>query len=159
MNARKGAARRAPGGVESGANPHGEHSRARRGRQAVPTAHDRPHIRRGAAYLGRVCVGTIRGGAFLRGFDAGTNGLAWGRAVSYRADLLRLLQRQGVVLLVARDRATGDRYRISLATFLAVAEPLDLPGYGPQLAADLRHWHETRAPAGPRQLRLEGVPL
>lgn len=122
--------------------------------RGMPTAKDRPNLRDNAVYLGDHCVGMIRGDAFVRSFDSAANSLAWGRALSYRSDLLELVRQRGVKALKARDRATGDAYIISLDRFLTIAEPLSIKGFGPQVAGDLRHWERKLPPGGPVQLGL-----
>ncbi len=113
-------------------------------------------MRDNCVYLGDVPCGTLRDGVFSRAFDSTRNTLLWGTHLSYRVDLLRLLEREGTHTLHANDTATRERYAVSLADFLRKARPFKSTKYGDQLALDLKLWQCKPPVGGPIQLGLFG---
>lgn len=149
-----GAAGKARAAAKSLSDCH--NSTSRKGRQAVPTAQDRPHRRGNAIYLGPVPCGRLDNGVFSRSFDSTRNTLLWGTHLSYRVDLLRLLKREGTHTLRAKDSATRETYTVSLEDFLRQAQPFRSARCGDQLALHLRHWQRKPPPGQAVQLGLFG---
>lgn len=130
-----------------------QYERAQRSTK-VPNAKDRPHLRGDCVYLGQVACGTLRAGVFSRRFDSTKNTLLWGTHLSYRVDLLRLLEREGAHTLRAKDTATRETYAVSLTDFLREAQPFESARCGDQLALELTRWQRRLPAGGPVQLDL-----
>jgi hypothetical protein len=94
----------------------------------------------------------VRDGVLHRTFDE-TRELLWG-ALFFRLDVLNLAQGAGATIIVARERTSGQTYRVALAEFLRRGKRYDHKVYGLQVGLPLTDFERDPEPGAARQLAL-----
>ena len=100
-------------------------------------------------------LATIRAGVLQRTYDQGRE--LWRGGLYFRCDLLTLAQRAGATEILATERATRRRYRLSLDLLLKHGHHYDHERFGAQLGLSLNLWEQVGEPGAPRQLALWGA--
>lgn len=118
-----------------------------------------PAMRGALICIGGQHVASVHGRVLRRTFD-GTRELLSG-SLAFRVDVLDLATAAGAQEIEAKDRSTGQVWRISITDFRAKAWPYNHRLYGKQLALQLAKWGPEQAPdlepETPVQLDLFGA--
>ena len=97
-------------------------------------------------------LASVGGGVLRRSFDPTRELLRGGLA--FRRDVLEVARQAGCSCIEARDRLSGQVYRVALEAFERHAWPYDHKSFGAQLCLPLTLFDRQRDPGEPLQLAL-----
>ncbi len=118
----------------------------------APTADMPATLRDGLIWRGGRHVAALRGDGLFRTFDADRE--LFRGALLFHLDVLRLAASNGARCIVATERTSGQRYRVSIRDFARACWPYAHPLFGEQRGLELARWERLPAEGAPVQLGL-----
>ncbi len=134
--------------------PRRHYSTSQAAQHTAPTAEMRAVLRGELIYRGGRHVAALRGDGLFRTFDGGRELLRG--ALLFHLDVLRLAASSGAQVIVATERGSGQRYRITLADFARLCWAYSHPTFGDQRGLDLARWERMPNEGEAVQLGLFG---